>query len=148
MSARICGIPETSWLLGPHLAWLQWLGDSGFSRPLEGISFTYRLLAGMLMLLVFGVTCTAYTWREHYPSLFLVNCAATVVIVLQTLVGGAVVLSRLDLWTMGPSSCRVDGLALRVRHRCLPADLWKTRKPVRAEASQLIAQPSGVPGGD
>jgi len=112
----------------------------------EGISFTHRLLALMLMVLVFGLTYIAYSLRGHFPSLFMVYGASSIIIIMQALVGGAVVLTRLDLWTTLAHAALMAWLFVFITDAC--RQILKTRKPIRAGHSTLIAQPSGIPSGD
>lgn len=112
----------------------------------EGIAFTHRLLASMLMVLVFGLTYMAYSMRSHYPSLFVVNGAASIIIILQALAGGAVVLTRLDLWTTLAHAALMAWLFVFITDAC--RQILKTRKPLSTESPALIAQPSGVSSGD
>src|SRR5687767_11664766 len=65
----------------------------------EGIAFSHRVLALAAMLLVTWLAGASYRLRPARPALVRVNAMALGLIVLQALVGGAVVLSRLDLWT-------------------------------------------------
>ena len=112
----------------------------------EGIAFTHRLLAAMLMALVFGLTYIAYSLRVHYPSLFMVYGAASIIIIMQALVGGAVVLTRLDLWTTLGHAALMAWLFVFITDAC--RQILKTRKPLRTETPTLIARPSGAPSGD
>jgi cytochrome c oxidase assembly protein subunit 15 len=131
---------------GNELACYTWPSCNGQAVPdltgPEGISFTHRLAAGLLMLLVYGLTYAAYRMRERYPSLLLVFTGASIFISLQALVGGAVVLSELDLWTTLAHAALMAWLFVFITDAC--RQILKTRRPLRPPAAQVVPQPIGA----
>jgi cytochrome c oxidase assembly protein subunit 15 len=63
------------------------------------VALSHRFAAAALTVVVASLAFAAYRRRRAYPELFQVYAAAFVLIVLQALAGGAVVLTRLELWT-------------------------------------------------
>ncbi|MGH2534298.1 MAG: COX15/CtaA family protein [Thermomicrobiales bacterium] len=74
----------------------QWF--PGFDGP-TGIAFGHRLAAVVSACMVAGLAWYSYRLRGLAPALFLVNLASLILILLQSLAGAAVVLTRLDLWS-------------------------------------------------
>jgi cytochrome c oxidase assembly protein subunit 15 len=70
----------------------------GFDGP-EGIAYFHRLIAALMMLVVYALAYGAWKLRMRFPGFYPVLLAAAVTITLQALAGGAVVRSELDLWT-------------------------------------------------
>lgn len=64
-----------------------------------GIAVGHRLAAASLILLVGALALFTYRHRAAEPDLYRVNAAAFILIVLQAASGGAVVLTRIDLWS-------------------------------------------------
>ncbi|MER3436580.1 MAG: heme O oxygenase [Chloroflexota bacterium] len=64
-----------------------------------GVALGHRFAAAALTVAVASLAFAAYRRRRAYPELFQVYAAALALIVLQALAGGAVVLTRLELWT-------------------------------------------------
>lgn len=64
-----------------------------------GVAISHRLAAAALTVVIALLAHAAYRRRHAYPELFRVNAASLVLIALQALAGGAVVLTRLELWT-------------------------------------------------
>jgi cytochrome c oxidase assembly protein subunit 15 len=64
-----------------------------------GVAMSHRLAALAEILLVGTLAAFSYHRRTAEPDLFRVNAAAFVLILLQAAAGGAVVLTRLDLWS-------------------------------------------------
>jgi cytochrome c oxidase assembly protein subunit 15 len=133
---------------GNELACYQWPSCNGQLVPdltsPAGISFTHRVAAALLMILVYGLTYAAYRMRQHYPSLFAVFAGASVFISLQALAGGAVVLSELDLWTTLAHAALMAWLFVFITDAC--RQILKTRRPLRSEPAPLIPQPAGAVG--
>lgn len=116
----------------------------GFTGP-EGIAFSHRLLAGALMVLVAALAYQAYVMRDDYPGFFKVNSIALGLILIQALIGGAVVLSRLDLWATLGHAAVMAWLFVFITDAC--RQVLKARRP--APAAQTVFSPAtGVPSGD
>jgi cytochrome c oxidase assembly protein subunit 15 len=111
----------------------------------EGISFSHRLLAGFLMLLIFGLAFWARSFKADYPELASVLNVASVAIVLQAVAGAFVVRSRLDLWTTLLHAALMAILFVMICDACRM--VWSAR-PRRAESLPDTGRPSAVPVGD
>ncbi|HET8522082.1 MAG TPA: COX15/CtaA family protein [Thermomicrobiales bacterium] len=70
----------------------------GLSGPV-GISFGHRLAALAVIILIGALAIATYRLRESYPRLWRVMAAAAVIVLLQSLAGGAVVLSHMEYWS-------------------------------------------------
>jgi cytochrome c oxidase assembly protein subunit 15 len=116
----------------------------GLTGP-EGIAFSHRLLAGSLMLLIFGLAFWARSFKGDYPELASVLNVASVAIVLQALAGAFVVRSRLDLWTTLLHAALMAILFVMICDACRM--VWSAR-PRRAEAVADAGRASAVPVGD
>lgn len=116
----------------------------GFTGP-EGIAFSHRFMAALLMLLVGALAYRAYAMRADYPGFFRVNSIAAGLIVVQALIGGAVVLSRLDLWATLGHAAAMAWFFVFVTDAC--RQVLKARRPL--PATQAVLTPAaGVPTGD
>ncbi|HET9660173.1 MAG TPA: heme A synthase [Thermomicrobiales bacterium] len=111
----------------------------------EGISFSHRLLAGSLMLLIFGLAFWARSFKTDYPELASVLSVASVAIVGQALAGAFVVNTRLDLWTTLLHAALMAILFVMICDACRM--VWSAR-PKRAAPMQESRRPSVVPAGD
>jgi cytochrome c oxidase assembly protein subunit 15 len=116
----------------------------GVTGP-EGISFSHRLLAGALMLLIFGLAVWARSFKADYPELASVLNVASVAIVLQALAGAFVVRSRLDLWTTLLHAALMAILFVMICDACHM--VWSAR-PRPMEATADAGRPHVVPAGD
>lgn len=88
---------------GDEIACSTWPGCNGqvypgFAGP-EGIAFAHRVAAGLCMALVAALAVSAYRRRGADPAMFRAMGAALLFIGMQALIGGAVVLTRLELWS-------------------------------------------------
>jgi cytochrome c oxidase assembly protein subunit 15 len=70
----------------------------GLSGPV-GISFGHRLAALAVVILIGALAVATYRLRTSYPALWRVMAAAAVLVLLQSLAGGAVVLSHMTYWS-------------------------------------------------
>ena len=116
----------------------------GFSGP-EGIAFTHRLLAGLLMLLIFGLAWWARLFKADYPELARVLIVASVTIILQALVGAFVIETLLDLWTTLMHAALMAILFVMICDACRM--VWSAR-PRPADQLSENTGPSPVPVGD
>lgn len=116
----------------------------GFSGP-EGISFSHRLLAGSLMILIFGLAWWARAFKADYPELARVLNVASVTIVLQALAGAFVVETLLDLWTTLLHAALMAILFVMICDACRM--VWSAR-PRPAEKLSKNPGPRAVPAGD
>ena len=110
----------------------------------EGIAFSHRLLAGSLMLLIFGLAFWARSFRADYPELASVLNVASVAIIGQALAGAFVVRTRLDLWTTLLHAALMAVLFAMICDAC--RIVWSARPrptPLVAEARQTSPQPAG-----
>jgi cytochrome c oxidase assembly protein subunit 15 len=76
--------------------------DGGYYPGFDGavgVAFSHRLAALSEMILVGGLALFTYRRRHTEPDLFRVNAAAFILILLQAASGGAVVLTKMDLWS-------------------------------------------------
>lgn len=135
---------------GNELACHTWPGCNGQLVPdlasPAGIAFTHRFTAALLMLLVFALTAYMYSLRTHYPTLMMVLGASSLLIVMQALVGGAVVLTRLDLWTTLAHAAFMALLFVCITDTC--RQILKTRRAPIEQVTRYVAQPTGVVSGD
>jgi heme a synthase len=137
---------------GNELACHTWPSCNGAIVPdltsPAGIAFTHRFLAALLMLLVFALAYGAYQYRDRYPSFFTVLGAATITVILQALAGGAVVLTRLDLWSTLAHAALMAWFFVFITDAC--RQMLKTRQSVvqAQEQPALVARPSGMTTGD
>jgi cytochrome c oxidase assembly protein subunit 15 len=111
-----------------------------------GIAFSHRFTALLLMLLVYALTAYLYVVRERYPSLFTMLGIASVLITIQALVGGAVVLSRLDLWTTLAHAAFMALLFVAITDSCRQA--LKARQGSIRPSALYAPQPVGSSTGD
>jgi cytochrome c oxidase assembly protein subunit 15 len=70
----------------------------GLSGPV-GIAFGHRLAALAVVMLIGALAIATYRLRASYPALWRVMAAAAMLILLQSLAGGAVVLSHMTYWS-------------------------------------------------
>ncbi|MGD9710661.1 MAG: heme A synthase [Thermomicrobiales bacterium] len=136
---------------GNEMACHEWPSCNGQFIPdltsPAGIAFTHRLAAVALMLLVYGLTWVIWKLQPHYRSMLVVLGAASVAITLQALAGGAVVLSRLDIWATLAHAALMAWLFVFITDTC--RQVMKTRRPAPTPPQPaLIAQPSGGTGAD
>lgn len=111
----------------------------------EGISFSHRLLAGSLMVLIFGLAFWARSFKDDYPELASVLNVASVAIVGQALAGAFVVNTRLDLWTTLLHAALMAILFVMICDAC--RIVWSARpRPIRAIPDTRQASP--LPAGD
>jgi cytochrome c oxidase assembly protein subunit 15 len=111
----------------------------------EGISFSHRLLAGTLMLLIFGLAFWARSFKSDYPELASVLNVASVAIVGQALAGAFVVNTRLDLWTTLLHAALMAILFVMICDACRL--VWSARpRPIRSIPDTRQASP--LPAGD
>ncbi len=76
--------------------------DGGYYPGFDGavgVAFSHRLAALGEMILVGGLAAFTYRRRQTEPDLFRVTAAAFILILLQAASGGAVVLTKMDLWS-------------------------------------------------
>jgi cytochrome c oxidase assembly protein subunit 15 len=111
----------------------------------EGISFSHRLLAGSLMVLVFGLAWWARSFKADYPALARVLNIASVTIVLQALAGAFVVETLLDLWTTLLHAALMAILFVMICDAC--RIVWSAR-PRTAEQRSQSSRSTAVPAGD
>jgi cytochrome c oxidase assembly protein subunit 15 len=111
----------------------------------EGIAFSHRLLAGSLMILIFGLAYWARSFKADYPQLASVLNVASVTIVLQALAGAFVVETLLDLWTTLLHAALMAILFVMICDACRM--VWSAR-PRPAEQTPSPSHPSAVPAGD
>jgi cytochrome c oxidase assembly protein subunit 15 len=116
----------------------------GFSGP-EGVAFSHRLLAGLLMLLIFGLAWWARSFKADYPELARVLNVASVTIILQALVGAFVIETLLDLWTTLMHAALMAILFVMICDACRM--VWSAR-PRPADRLSENTGPSPVPVGD
>lgn len=123
--------------------------DSGFVPDMAspaGISFTHRLLALLLISLVYAMTYAAWKMLPRYRSVFIVLACAAVAISLQALAGGAVVLSELDVWSTLLHAALMAWFFVFVTDAC--RQVLKTRKAPQVQQPLLVPRHSGSPGAD
>lgn len=99
-----------------------------------GIALGHRVAAATLMVAVAILAYAAYRRRDAYPELFRVNAAALVLIALQALAGGAVVLTRLELWTTLAHAGIMALLFVCLADACRQVQL----RPASAPASRTV----------
>src|SRR5262249_37173943 len=102
-----------------------------------GVAFSHRLAALAEIALVGALAAFSYRRRAAEPELFRVNAAAFVLILLQAGAGGAVVLTRMALW----SPLAHAGL-MALLFLCL-ADGWRQVYPRSRHAA--VARPTVAP---
>ncbi len=107
-----------------------------------GVALGHRVAAATLMVSVAILAYAAYRRRHAYPELFRVYAAALTLITLQALAGGAVVLTRLELWTTLAHAGIMALLFVCLADACRQVQL----RPVPAPASRavLAAASSGL----
>lgn len=111
----------------------------------EGISFSHRLLAASLMLLIFGLAFWARSFKSDYPELASVLNVASVAIVGQALAGAFVVNTRLDLWTTLLHAALMAILFVMICDACRM--VWSAR-PRSARSAPDAPRASVLPAGD
>lgn len=111
----------------------------------EGISFSHRLLAASLMLLIFGLAFWARSFKSDYPELSSVLNVASVAIVGQALAGAFVVNTRLDLWTTLLHAALMAILFVMICDACRM--VWSAR-PRSARSAPDAPRASVLPAGD
>jgi heme a synthase len=134
---------------GNELACHTWPDCNGQIFPgftgTEGIAFSHRFLAAALMVMVATLAYRAYVMRADYPGLYRVNALALALIIAQALVGGAVVLSRLDLWTTLAHAAFMAWLFVFITDAC--RQVLKTQR-APATAPAVLSPATGLPSGD
>ena len=111
----------------------------------EGVAFAHRFVALALMLLMFGLTWWARSFRTDYPQLSFVLNISSVTIVLQALAGAFVVESLLDLWATLLHAALMAILFVMICDACRM--VWSAR-PRPSQQQVTTSQPSPVPAGD
>ncbi len=108
-----------------------------------GVALSHRFAAAALTVAVASLAFAAYRRRHAYPELFQVYAAAFVLIVLQALAGGAVVLTRLELWTTLAHAGTMALLFVCLADACRQVQV----RPVPAPAGRtMLATASSVLG--
>jgi cytochrome c oxidase assembly protein subunit 15 len=135
---------------GNEMACYEWPRcDTGFVPDMAspgGIAFTHRILALTLMTLVYLLTWAIWKMQPHYRSILVILAGASITITMQALAGGAVVLTRLDIWATLAHASLMAWFFVFVTDTC--RQVLKTRKSPGHPQSVLIPHPSGSPGAD
>ncbi|MEZ4505152.1 MAG: heme A synthase [Thermomicrobiales bacterium] len=111
----------------------------------EGIAFTHRLLAVLLMALIFGLAWWARSFKSDYPQISQVLDVAAVTIVLQALAGAFVIESLLDLWATLLHAALMAILFVMICDACRM--VWSAR-PRSNERSASATREVALPVGD
>jgi cytochrome c oxidase assembly protein subunit 15 len=108
--------------------------DGGYFPGFDGavgVAFGHRLAALGEIVLVGTLSAYTYRRRDAEPELFRVNAAAFVLILLQAASGGAVVLTRMDLWSPLAHAGLMALLFLCLADACRQVLTRSRREPAR-----------------
>lgn len=130
---------------GNELACYRWPGCTDgvlntFDRHIA-ISLAHRTLAVGAMVMVGLLWYHARRWEADQPALARITRIGMIVVIAQSLVGGFVVLTRLDLWT----TLAHAGL-MALLFVCLCDIIRLTRLPRRYRAPQPVSMLTPLPG--
>jgi cytochrome c oxidase assembly protein subunit 15 len=106
-----------------------------------GVAFGHRLAALAEIALVGTLALFAYRFRATEPALFRINTAAFVLILLQAGAGGAVVLTKMDLWSPLAHAGLMALLFLCLADAC--RQVYPRSRP--ADAPRMALAPAGQP---
>ena len=135
---------------GNEMACYEWPRcDTGFVPDMTspaGIAFSHRILAVLLMMLVYSLTYVIWKMQPRYRSIFVVLVGATVAVTLQAMAGGAVVLSELDIWATLAHAALMAWFFVFVTDTC--RQVMKTRRSPEQRQPVLVPRQLGSPGAD
>lgn len=112
-----------------------------------GVAFSHRLAALALIVLVGVLAAFTFRRREVEPDLYRVNAAAFVLILLQAASGGAVVLTRMDLWSPLAHAGLMALLFLCLADACRQV-LPRSRHAPAARVARAVASGQQLSSGD